>query len=64
MKELDLFEINLLKFHRLGATKWEQMGKTYEYMAHGDMTEERMEELQQMYLDENIACYIGDNTPF
>lgn len=64
MKELDLFEINLLKFHRLGATKWEQMGKTYEYMEHGDMTEERMEELQRMYLDENIACYIGDNTPF
>lgn len=64
MKELDLFEINLLKFHRLGATKWEQMGKTYAYMDHGDMTEERMRQLQQMYLDADIACYIGDDTPF
>ena len=30
MKENDLFEINLLKFHRLGQTKWEQLGKTYD----------------------------------
>ena len=31
MNELGLYEINLLKFHRMGGTKWEQLGKTYEY---------------------------------
>ncbi|MEG0798640.1 MAG: 4-hydroxyphenylacetate decarboxylase activase [Acidaminococcaceae bacterium] len=57
-------EINLLKFHRLGQTKWEQLGKEYAYATGGDMTQERMEELQALYLDNDIICYIGDNTPF
>jgi len=64
MNENDLFEINLLKFHRLGQTKWEQLGLEYEYATKGDMTDERMSELQDMYLDAGIACYVGDDTPF
>jgi len=64
MNENGLYEINLLKFHRLGATKWEQLGKTYEYLDHGDMSDERMKQLQELYLDNDIACYIGDDTPF
>jgi len=64
MKKNGLFEINLLKFHRYGQTKWEQLGKTYEYADKGGMTQERMIELQNMYLDEGIAAYIGDDTPF
>ena len=64
MKRLDLFEINLLKFHRMGTSKWEQLGKQYEYVDHGDMTDERMKELQTLYLDNGVACYIGDDTPF
>lgn len=64
MNKNSLYEINLLKFHRLGETKWNQLGKEYEYHDHGDVTEEKMEHLQELYLDNNIACYIGDNTPF
>lgn len=64
MKKNSLYEINLLKFHRLGETKWNQLGKVYEYHDHGDMTQEKMQHLQKLYLDNNIACYIGDNTPF
>ena len=64
MNENGLYEINLLKFHRLGQTKWEQLGLEYEYAHKGDMTDERMSELQDLYLDANIACYVGDNTPF
>ncbi|AYD41452.1 glycyl-radical enzyme activating protein [Clostridium fermenticellae] len=64
MNKNSLYEINLLKFHRLGETKWNQLGKEYEYSKHGDMTNDRMEHLQQLYLNNNIACYIGDNTPF
>ena len=64
MNENNLYEINLLKFHRMGSTKWEQMGKAYEYLDHGDMSDERMQELQQLYLDNDIACYIGEDTPF
>lgn len=64
MNKNSLYEINLLKFHRLGLTKWDQLGKDYEYSSHGDMTDEKMEHLQELYLDNNVACYIGDNTPF
>ena len=48
----------------MGETKWEQLGKEYEYCDHGDMTAERMFELQAMYLENDIACYIGEDTPF
>lgn len=64
MNQNSLYEINLLKFHKLGLTKWNQLGKSYEYSDHGDMTDEKMEHLQELYLDNHIACYIGDNTPF
>ena len=50
MNNNGLYEINLLRFHRMGATKWEQRGKKYEYSDHGDMPEERMLELQERYL--------------
>ena len=48
----------------MGATKWEPRGKKYEYSNHGDMPEERMLELQERYLNNDIACYIGEDTPF
>ncbi len=64
MNQNGLYEINLLRFHRMGETKWEQLGKKYEYSDHGDMPEERMLELQSLYLDNDIACYIGEDTPF
>lgn len=64
MNRNSLYEINLLKFHRLGETKWIELGGEYEYHDHGDMTEGKMEHLQELYLDNKIACYIGDNTPF
>ncbi len=64
MKENGLIEINLLKFHRMGETKWQQLGKPYAYSDSGDVSTEQLESLQALYLDNNIACYVGDNTPF
>jgi len=64
MNRNSLYEINLLKFHRLGQTKWEQLGKAYEYSDQINVTDEKMEQLQELYLDNDIACYVGDNTPF
>jgi pyruvate formate lyase activating enzyme len=59
-----LYEINLLKFHPLGETKWNQLGKTYPHSGRKSLDPEHMARLQQVYLRNNIACYIGDNTPF
>ena len=40
------------------------MGLQYEYADKGDMTDEAMGRLQQIYLDNDIICYVGDDTPF
>lgn len=64
MQAHDLYEINLLKFHRLGQTKWEQLGMEYAYASGGEMSEEEMARLQELYLENEIICYIGDKTPF
>lgn len=64
MQANDLYEINLLKFHRLGQTKWEQLGLEYAYAKTGDVSIDKLHELQTLYLDNGICCYVGDDTPF
>nr|WP_320132552.1 4-hydroxyphenylacetate decarboxylase activase [uncultured Holophaga sp.] len=65
MERLGLYEINLLKFHPLGKTKWAQLGKPYAYDdGRGDVAPGTLEQLQQLYLEHNIACYLGEGTPF
>ncbi|MDR3670030.1 MAG: glycyl-radical enzyme activating protein, partial [Holophaga sp.] len=59
-----LFEINLLTFHPLGETKWNQLGKPYPHSGRKSVDPEHMKSIQQLYLNNNIACYLGDNTPF
>ena len=58
------FEINILKFHPLGETKWNQLGKDYPHSGRRSLGEADMERLQQQYLRSNIACYVGEQTPF
>lgn len=64
MNKHDLYELNLLRFHKLGMTKWNQLGKEYAYRDQGDVTDKKLAQLQELYLDHQIACYIGDHTPF
>ena len=64
MQTNNLFEINLLPFHRLGSSKWQQLGQEYKYNTGGDITKELLSDLQDQYLKNDIACYIGDDTPF
>jgi pyruvate formate lyase activating enzyme len=59
-----LYEINLLKFHPLGETKWNQLGKAYPHSGRKSVDAEHMHSIQQLYLRHNIACYLGEDTPF
>ena len=64
MDEQGLYEINILPFHRLGDSKWEQLGKVYDYQQSPATPSHKMEELQRVFLQRRIACYVGGDTLF
>jgi len=64
LKEVGLDEINILPFHRLGDSKWTQLGLTYPYRDYKETPDEKMEYIQQLFLNQNLACYNGYRTPF
>ncbi len=61
MNENQFFEINLLPFHRLATSKWEQLGKEYDYKDREAMPKEALYPLQKVYLDAGIACYVDSD---
>ena len=64
MQKLELFEINILPFHRLGDSKWTQLGKDYAFHNNVSTPEEKMFHIQDIFLSKHIACYVGSDTPF
>lgn len=64
MEGLGLYEINLLPFHRMGDSKWNQLGKEYAYSKDEATSEEKMNQLQEIFLNRRIACYVGSDTTF
>ncbi|MFQ8688332.1 MAG: 4-hydroxyphenylacetate decarboxylase activase [Blautia sp.] len=61
MERLGLYEINILPFHRLGTSKWEQLGREYPYSQDLPTEEAILEQIQNYYLERRIACYVGDD---
>ncbi|MFZ5754413.1 MAG: 4-hydroxyphenylacetate decarboxylase activase [Bacillota bacterium] len=64
MKKVGLKEINLLPFHRLGESKWRQLGMDYPYSEKEGIPEEVLGPLQDIFLERDILCYVGHDTPF
>ena len=64
MKEIGVREINLLPFHRLGASKYEQLGLPYTYAHHESPSPDLMMTLKRVYEARGLACYLGSDTPF
>lgn len=64
MKKIGLYEINILPFHRLGDSKWTQLGMTYKYRDEKPTSPEVMDHIQEYFLEQRIACYKGHETPF
>jgi len=64
MNRIGTYEINLLPFHRMGDSKWNQLGKNYAYSKEEATDEKIMNKLQELYLDRKIVCYIGSDTTF
>jgi pyruvate formate lyase activating enzyme len=64
MKSCGLNEINLLPFHRLGASKYRQLGLEYQYDDQPACNPEDLKPLAEIYEAQGLKCYIGSNTPF
>jgi pyruvate formate lyase activating enzyme len=65
VRELALKEVNLLPFHRLGTSKYEQLGLDYGRYTHLEPpSQETLRSHQQIFLAAGLACYVGSETPF
>ncbi len=64
LRNVGLNEINLLPFHRLGASKYQQLGLAYEYAGHTAQSPESLEPLASIFRMNGVSCYVGADTPF
>jgi pyruvate formate lyase activating enzyme len=59
-----LEEVNLLPFHRLGDSKWQQLGMEYPYRDCGATAQGKMDSLAAIFEARGVKCYLGALTPF
>lgn len=64
LNKIGLDIVNILPFHRLGDSKYNQLGMNYKYSECMETPDEVMERVQKIFLDHDIGCFIGSNTPF
>lgn len=64
LNKVGLEEINILPFHRLGESKWRQLGKTYLYRDKEWTPDERLAQIKKIFNSYNLVCYVGHETPF
>lgn len=64
IKEIDLEVINILPFHRLGESKYRQIGRRYKFEDQVPPSEEHMIKIKRMIEDEDLVCFVGYETPF
>jgi pyruvate-formate lyase-activating enzyme len=64
VKKLNLKEVNLLPFHRLGHSKYEQLGLEFKYAHLASPSRQAMLSHQRIFEAAGLQCYIGSETPF
>lgn len=65
VRKLDLVEVNLLPFHRLGNSKYEQLSLDYRKYAHlTPPSKETMLAYRHIFESAGLQCYIDSETPF
>ncbi|HHL2712942.1 TPA: 4-hydroxyphenylacetate decarboxylase activase [Yersinia enterocolitica] len=64
MERVKIYEINLLPYHRLGESKWLQLGKKYSEQELKAPTHQHLAEIKHFFNQKKLACYVGSNTPF
>ena len=56
--------INILPFHRLGESKYRQLGRAYEFGGRRSLERDELKGHAEWIRDEGLCCYIGWETPF
>lgn len=64
LRRLGLTEVNILAFHRLGDSKWTQLGLTYPYRDQARTPDEKLLQLQRFFCNQGLSCYVDAYTPF
>lgn len=64
VRDCGLEVINLLPFHRLGESKWKQLGKEYAFKDMPGMKLDQLDQAAVWVRDEGLTCYTGWETPF
>jgi pyruvate formate lyase activating enzyme len=64
MARLHLKEVSLLPFHRLGHSKYEQLGLNYAHAQMPTPSGEAMSSYQRIFEITGLQCYIGPEIPF
>ena len=64
MKRLGLKEINLLPFHRLGDSKYSQLGLTYTHSNQAAPSASDMLEIKHSFESFGLRCYLDADSPF
>jgi pyruvate formate lyase activating enzyme len=64
MARLKLKEVNLLPFHRLAHSKYEQLGLNYQHAQGPTPSADVMSSYQRIFETAGLQCYVGSETPF
>jgi glycyl-radical enzyme activating protein len=64
VRGLHLKEVNLLPFHRLGSTKYEQLGLIHRCSEVVPPSTEEMIACRRIFTSAGLHCYIDSETPF
>ncbi len=64
VRALNLNEVNILPFHRLGRSKYEQLGLEYKFAHQAAPSKETMLATKHIFESVGLQCYIDFETPF
>jgi len=64
VREIGLEVINILPFHRLGESKWRQVGRTYSFAETKSIERDELAAHVRWIEEEGVTCYSGWETPF
>lgn len=64
MARLELKEVNLLPFHRLGHSKYEQLGLDYAHAQVPALSTDALWSYQRIFEAAGLQCYVGSEIPY